>query len=202
MRARAPQRSTPKPLQGSNQFRSSCGRPTHRCPRRQFRHARRHRRSGATCRHWSGRFGHYHRSGANYIHAANTRPGQRSPNGDRTNTNSVASSGLALSVGPPFSLVQNTCNTSLASGASCSTGVVFTPTANGVVTGALTVSSTAFVIAATASLTGIGGAAGSVQVQPASLSFTATGVGGTSATQNVILTNNGAITLAGLTLLT
>ncbi len=119
-----------------------------------------------------------------------------------TNTNSVASSGLALSVGPPFSLVQNTCNTSLASGASCSTGVVFTPTANGVVTGALTVSSTAFVIAATASLTGIGGAAGSVQVQPASLSFTATGVGGTSATQNVILTNNGAITLAGLTLLT
>ena len=119
-----------------------------------------------------------------------------------TNTSSAAVSGIALSVPPPFSLVQNTCSATLAAGGSCSTGVVFTPTANGVVTGALTVSSSAFVIAATASLTGIGGAAGSVQMQPASLSFPATGVGGASATQTVALTNIGAIALAGLTLST
>jgi hypothetical protein len=119
-----------------------------------------------------------------------------------TNTNSVTSSGLALSVGPPFSLVQNTCNALLAAGESCSTGVVFTPTANGVVTGALTIGSTAFVIAATASLTGIGGAAGSVRAQPVSLSFATTGVGGTSAAQNVVITNNGTITLDRLALST
>jgi hypothetical protein len=119
-----------------------------------------------------------------------------------TNTSSIAASGLALSVPSPFSLVLNTCNATLAAGGSCSTGVVFTPTANGVVTGALTVSSSAFVTAATTSLTGIGGAAGSVRVQPASLAFPTTGVGGTSATQNVVFTNNSAITLAGLTLST
>ncbi len=119
-----------------------------------------------------------------------------------TNTSSVAVSGIALLVPLPFSLVQNTCNTTLAAGGSCSTGVAFTPTANDVVTGALTVSSSAFVTAATISLTGIGGAAGSVQVQPASLTFPTTGVGGISATQNVTLTNIGAITLAGVTLST
>ena len=119
-----------------------------------------------------------------------------------TNTGSAAASGIALSVPPPFSLVQNTCSATLAAGGSCSAGVSFTPTANGVVAGALTVSSSAFVIAATASLTGIGGAAGSVQMLPASLSFSATGVGGASATQNVALTNIGAIALAGLTLST
>jgi hypothetical protein len=119
-----------------------------------------------------------------------------------TNTSSAAASGIALSVPPSFSLVQNMCNATLAAGGSCSTGVVFTPTANGVVTGALTVSSSAFVTAATTSLAGIGGAAGSVQVQPASLAFPTTGVGGSSATQNVALANNGSLTLAGLTLST
>ena len=117
-----------------------------------------------------------------------------------TNASTVAASGVALSVSPPFSLVQNTCNSTLAAGGSCATGVIFTPTANGVVTGALTASSLAFVTAATATLSGTGGAAGSIQVQPASLSFPATGVGGTSSSQTVTLTNNGAVPVAGLTL--
>jgi hypothetical protein len=119
-----------------------------------------------------------------------------------TNTSNVAASGIALSAPPPFSLVQNTCSTTLAAGGSCSTGVVFLPTANGVVTGALTVSSSALVTAATVSLTGTGGAAGSVLVQPASLVFPTTGVGGSSATQNVALTNNGPMPLTGLSLST
>ncbi len=118
------------------------------------------------------------------------------------NIASAAASGLVLSATPPFSLLQNTCNATLAAGSSCSTEVVFTPTANGVVTGALTVSSSAFVTAATASLSGIGGAAGSVKVQPASLSFAATGVGGASGAQSVVFTNNGTIALTGLALST
>ena len=119
-----------------------------------------------------------------------------------TNTSNVAASGIALSAPPPFSLVQNTCSTTLAAGGSCSSGVVFSPTANGVVTGALTVSSSAFVTAATVSLTGTGGAAGSVQVQPASLSFAITGVGGSAPAQNVAFTNNGPIPLTALSLST
>ncbi len=119
-----------------------------------------------------------------------------------TNTSSTPAGGLAVSVTSPFSLVQNACTATLAAGGSCSTGVVFTPTANGAVTGALTVSSSGFATAATASLTGIGGSAGTVQVQPVSLSFQATGVGGTSAVQSVVLTNDGAVALSGLTLST
>ncbi len=116
-----------------------------------------------------------------------------------TNTSSAAATGLALSVPPPFSLVQNSCSATLASGGSCSTGVVFTPTTNGVVAGALTVSSSGFAIAATATLSGIGGAAGWVQVQPGSLNFSATGAGNASSPQIVTLTNNGSVPLAGLT---
>ena len=119
-----------------------------------------------------------------------------------TNTNTAPASGLALSVTSPFSLVQNTCISTLAAGGSCSTGVVFTPRADGVVTGALTVSSSVFAVSAMASLTGIGGAAGAVQVQPASLSFQATGVGGTSTPQSVVFTNSGTVALSGLTLST
>ncbi len=119
-----------------------------------------------------------------------------------TNTGGAPANGITLSVTPPFSLVQNTCSAVLAAGVSCSTGILFTPTANGVVTGALTVSSSAFATAATTSLTGIGGAAGSVQVQPTSLSFRVTGVGGASDAQNVIFINNGTVALAGLSLST
>ncbi len=117
-----------------------------------------------------------------------------------TNTSGVAASGLALSVSPPFSLVQNNCASALGAGTSCSTGVVFAPSANGIVTGALTVTSSAFVAAATASLTGTGGAAGSIQVQPASLSFATTGVGLTGTSQTVTFTNNGLVALADLAL--
>ncbi len=118
------------------------------------------------------------------------------------NTNSVSASGLALSVSPLFSVVQDTCGSILAAGGSCSTGVVFTPTSNGVIAGALTVSSSSFAIAATATLSGIGGAAGSVQVQPGSLNFSATGVGSASSPQTVTLTNSGSVPLAGLALST
>jgi len=117
-----------------------------------------------------------------------------------TNTGSVAATGLALTVAPPFGLVQNMCSTSLAAASSCSTGIVFTPSANGVATGTFHVSSSAFVTAAVAVLTGTGGAAGSIQLQPSMLAFPATGVGNTGSSQTLTLTNNGALALSALTL--
>ena len=119
-----------------------------------------------------------------------------------TNTSAVAAIGLALSASTSFSVVQSTCTSTLASGASCSAGVVFTPAGNETVTGALSVTSTSFLNAATAVLTGIGGAAGSIQLQPAALSFPVTGVGNTSATQAVTLSNNGSMALVALALTT
>lgn len=117
-----------------------------------------------------------------------------------TNTTSIIAADLALTATPPFSLAQNTCTTILAPGASCTTSIVFTPTSNGVITGTLAVSSSSFVNAATAVLTGTGGAAGSIQLQPASLTFATTGVGTTSATQTITLINNGPVTLSSLVL--
>jgi hypothetical protein len=100
--------------------------------------------------------------------------------------------------GRHFSLVQNTCGTSLAAAASCSVGVIYTPTANGASAGALTISSS--LNAATIILSGIGGAAGSVQLQPALLTFPTTGVGSGSAAQIVTVTNAGPVALENLAL--
>lgn len=119
-----------------------------------------------------------------------------------TNTSNVAAAGLAIAATSPFSLSANTCTASLAVGASCTTGVVFTPASNGLVAGTLTVTSSSFVNGATTALTGAGGAAGSVQLSPASMTYTSTGVGSTSAAQTATLTNNGPIALNGLVLST
>jgi len=108
-----------------------------------------------------------------------------------SNSGTVAATGLAMVVTTPFSLTQNTCGTSLPAGASCTVGVVFTPAANGTVTGALTVSS-AIYTTATVALTGTGGLAGAAQVQPASLTFATTGVGQASVAQTVTVTNTSA----------
>ena len=127
--------------------------------------------------------------------------GQSSPAQTVTvsNTATVAATGLALATAPPFSLAQNTCGASLAAGASCTAAVTFTPSANGVVTGALTVSSPAFA-PATVLLSGVGGLAGTVQIAPGLLTFATTGVTAASAPQSVTLTNNGVIPLASLAL--
>ena len=119
-----------------------------------------------------------------------------------SNSSKVIASELAISVPPPFSLIQNTCGPSLSPGAVCSTGVVFTPTSNGVVSGALIASSASFAEPARAVLVGIGGAAGSIQVQPGAVTFPSTGVGLTSAPRPVTLMNNGPIVLSDLRLST
>jgi hypothetical protein len=113
-----------------------------------------------------------------------------------TNSSNVDASGVLVSVLPPFSLVQNTCTSTLAAGGSCSTAVIFTPTANGAVNGVLNVSSSAFVTAAVAILSGTGGAAGSVRLQPTTLTFSTVGIGNSSAAQTVTITNNGVEALS------
>ena len=115
-----------------------------------------------------------------------------------SNTSSVTVSGLVLATSTAFTLSQNTCGSTLAAGASCSTNIVFTPSANGVVAGSLTVSSSASSDPATAALVGTGGAAGSVQAQPGSVTFPTIGVGSASTPQSVTLTNNSTILLAEL----
>jgi hypothetical protein len=115
-----------------------------------------------------------------------------------TNLSSVAASGLTLALAGPFSLTQNACGASLAAGATCATGIAFTPTASGTATGSLTVSSSAFSGTARIALSGEGGSAGAAQVQPAVLNFATTGVGTTSAAQSVTITNTGTVTFSDL----
>ena len=115
-----------------------------------------------------------------------------------TNLSSVAAGGLTLTVTGPFSLAQNACGNSLAAGASCAAGIVFTPVANGPATGSLTVSSSAISNPVVLALSGMGGAAGAAQIQPGVLNFSITGVGTVSAAQPVTITNSGAVALTDL----
>ena len=130
-------------------------------------------------------------------------PGQSSPAQTVivNNTGSVAVSPLSVSASPPFGLVQNTCAASLAAGASCSTGVNFTPPLNGDYTGAITVSSPALAVPAKVVLNGTGGTPGAAQMQPAVVNFPATSVGATSSPVTITVTNpSPAGSLTNLTL--
>jgi hypothetical protein len=109
-----------------------------------------------------------------------------------TNTGLSAATSLTLAVTPPFSLAQNTCGTTLAAGASCSTGVVFSPSLNGSYTGTLTIASASLAASATVALSGTGGTPGSVQASPSLIDFSQTGVGLLSSPVTVTLTNPSA----------
>ncbi|MDR3740903.1 MAG: choice-of-anchor D domain-containing protein [Terracidiphilus sp.] len=116
-----------------------------------------------------------------------------------TNTGASSASGLTVATAAPFSLASNTCGASLAAGGSCSVGVVFTPASDGAAAGALAVNSTNL-NAATVLLSGAGGAAGSVLLQPGSLVFPTTPVGSTNTAQAVTVTNNGPVAFTDLAL--
>jgi hypothetical protein len=90
-----------------------------------------------------------------------------------TNTGSFAATSLTLTTAAPFSLTQNTCTSSLAAGASCTAGVMFTPTASGTATGTLAVASASVPAPASVALSGVG----AVQFD-----FTVTATGATSET--------------------
>ena len=95
-------------------------------------------------------------------------------------TGAGSASGLVLTATPPFSLTQNTCAVApatLASGKTCTTGVVFSPSLNGPYTGTLT-------------------DVYKRQASPSSLTFAAQAGGTSSNPQAVTVTNTGTAYLA------
>jgi len=118
-------------------------------------------------------------------------PGQSSPSQavTITNTGGSAANSLTLTATLPFSLVQNACPASLAAGASCSTGMIFSPSLNGPYAGTLTIASPSLAATASVPLSGTGGTPGSVQAQPSLIAFSQTGVGLISSPVTVTLTN-------------
>ena len=109
-----------------------------------------------------------------------------------SNSGGIAAAGLNLAITRPFSVSQNNCGTSLAAGASCTTGVVFTPASRGILTGTLTVTSTNLTTPATVSLSGTGGLTGAIQITPALVNFPVTGVGSTSDPVALTIANSSA----------
>jgi len=128
-------------------------------------------------------------------------PGKSSSSQTVTITNTAASTvgSITLAATSPFSLVQDTCGASLAAGATCTTGVVFSPALAAPYAGALTVASGAQTLASVP-LSGTGGTPGAVQTQPSQIGacpasapaascFSQTSVGAVSAPVTVTLTN-------------
>lgn len=112
----------------------------------------------------------------------------------------VSGSAMSSSVAVTGDFTQtNTCGTSIASGASCSVSVVFTPTATGSRTGTLSVVATqsSQSITLMSSLTGTGGAVPDFALTPASptSSVTAGGTASTSLTLTSMNNYTGTITL-------
>ncbi len=109
------------------------------------------------------------------------------------NNQAVALSINGITAGGPFAVASNTCGTSVLAGKTCTVGVTFTPTAIGSATGTLTFNDNAIPGVQTVSLTGTGSAP--IALSAASLSFSTTVAGNTSAAKTVTLTNSQAVTL-------
>ncbi|WP_263355842.1 choice-of-anchor D domain-containing protein [Acidicapsa ligni] len=98
-----------------------------------------------------------------------------------------------------FGLSGNMCGDTLAAGASCTTGVTFTPSTSGNQAGVLTVNTTsAGVMPGTVGIMGTGIPAGELEINPAVVSFGEIVEGQTSSAQMVTVTNVGLIALEGL----
>jgi 6-phosphogluconolactonase (cycloisomerase 2 family) len=91
----------------------------------------------------------------------------------------------------------NPCGSSLASKASCTLSVTFSPKTNGSINGALTVTQTVDSILQIVALSGsgTGGKTPPLTFSPASLSFPSTAIGATSASKTVTVTNNSSATV-------
>ena len=111
-----------------------------------------------------------------------------------SNGSSVAFGGLQLSLtgNSDFTLTGNGCGPTLAAGASCSTGVAFTPAATGNRSATLTVSSTTAQVTPTVvTMSGTGIPAGNLTSNPATLSFGSVTLNLLSAPQTATLINPG-----------
>jgi F5/8 type C domain/Pectate lyase superfamily protein/Abnormal spindle-like microcephaly-assoc'd, ASPM-SPD-2-Hydin len=105
------------------------------------------------------------------------------------NPTSAAAPVSSITASGPFAQTNN-CGSSIAANSSCTVNVTFSPTATGASTGSVTINAGG--VTSTVSLTGTGTAPGPVlSASPASLSFPATVVGSSPATQTVTVTNSG-----------
>jgi hypothetical protein len=124
-----------------------------------------------------------------------------------TNTGGAPLAGVGFAITPTsgsgFSCSPNACNTitcaTLASGASCTVKIIFTPATAGGASASLVVSSSN-VTAVTVPLTGGGLTAAGLNVSPAQLSFPIVVAGKSSLAQTVKLTNTGGSPANALTL--
>jgi hypothetical protein len=114
-----------------------------------------------------------------------------------TNTGGSTAASLTLTATSPFSLVLDTCGATLAAGASCSTGVVFSPSLAGPYTGTLTIASPSLTASTIIPLSGTGGTPGSVQSLPSLIAFPQTGVNLLSNPVTVTLTNPDSVNSLG-----
>jgi hypothetical protein len=97
-----------------------------------------------------------------------------------------------------FLINANTCGTTLAPSTACSISIVFTPTASGARSAALSITDSAgtpSVATQTAQLSGIGSAPATDTLSPSALTFAQQQIGTTSAAQQVTLSNTGGVAL-------
>jgi hypothetical protein len=119
-----------------------------------------------------------------------------------TNTGGVGAANVGFQITGPaaasFATGTTTCAATLASGASCSVQVIFTPTQAGGNVATLTISSSTIgVKAVTVPIDGTAVITSGLNVAPAQLSFAATVVGATSAGQQVVVTNTSSFAATG-----
>jgi hypothetical protein len=112
-----------------------------------------------------------------------------------TNTGGAALTITSIVASGDFAQTNN-CSATLASGASCTISVTFTPTAPGPRAGAVTVTDSAAGSPQMLPLSGNGGQAPIVSLTPTNLTFVGQVLGGTSAAQTVTLANTGSAALS------
>jgi hypothetical protein len=113
-----------------------------------------------------------------------------------TNTSSGSLSISGITASGDFSQTNN-CGSTLAASASCSISVIFTPTASGTRSGAISVSDNAPASPQAVALSGTGVVlTPAVSLSPTSLTFASQAVGTTSGAQTVTLTNTGSGSLS------
>ena len=108
-----------------------------------------------------------------------------------TNTSNASFAAPAFAPTAQFSVTQNTCNASLAAGASCTAGVVFQPSAVGAASGTLGVSSASVATPATVLLSGTGAVGAAIQVSPTAIVFATTAPNAIGSPTTVTVTNTG-----------
>jgi len=112
-----------------------------------------------------------------------------------TNSGGMPLTSIALAVGGPFQLSSN-CTTQLAGDSSCSIGVVFDPTAQGVQTGILTISDS--IHTQTVALSGTGLRPPQISVSPTALSYPTQDLGVASSPVLLTISNTGGAPMANI----